>query len=59
MLSLKALALLLLPTASLASITTLPNTLYNGSTTAEQVSSPGNLDMPKLSPGVNETSYDW
>ncbi|GJD04765.1 Hydroxyneurosporene synthase [Colletotrichum higginsianum IMI 349063] len=37
----------------------IPFKLINSSTIAEITSQPGNLDGPKLKPGVNETSFDW
>ncbi|KAB5558519.1 hypothetical protein GE09DRAFT_116261 [Coniochaeta sp. 2T2.1] len=38
---------------------TLPNTLYDGPVTAESIATKGHIDWPKLSPGVNDTTYDW
>ncbi|KAG8165549.1 hypothetical protein KVR01_004101 [Diaporthe batatas] len=37
----------------------LPFSIFDGITTPEEVSVKGGLDLPKLSPGVNGTSYDW
>jgi len=61
-------ALALLPAVALAEYViqsnavetiTLPNTLYDGPVTAEALATKGHIDWPKLSPGVNDTSYDW
>jgi hypothetical protein len=52
-------ALALLPIAALAESVTLPNVLVDGPVTAENISTPYHVDWPKMSPGVNETSYEW
>ena len=43
----------------LATTVTIPDVLVNGSVKAETISHVGELDGPKVSPGVNATSYDW
>ncbi|KAK9234115.1 hypothetical protein V1525DRAFT_422544 [Lipomyces kononenkoae] len=53
------LALLLLPIAALGGSATLLDALYNGSVKPESIAAAGDLDMPKIRPGVNATSYDW
>jgi hypothetical protein len=52
-------ALLLLPWTVIGETIILPNTLYNGSVVPEAFSAAGDIDMPKVSPGINTTSYDW
>ncbi|KZL82643.1 hypothetical protein CI238_04141 [Colletotrichum incanum] len=37
----------------------IPFQLINGTSTAEVISQPGNLDGRKLKPGVNDTTFDW
>ncbi|GKT48754.1 tyrosinase ustQ [Colletotrichum spaethianum] len=42
-----------------ATRTFIPFQLVNGTSTAEIISQAGNLDGPKLKPGVNDTTFDW
>jgi hypothetical protein len=55
--ALAALALVVVGTFS-ESIT-LPNVLHDGPVTAESTSARKHIDWPKLTPGANESSYDW
>lgn len=48
----------LIPSAA-ATVTNLQDVLYNGTVTAETVSSTGSLDGHKLTPAANDTSYEW
>lgn len=52
-------AFALLPVTASAESVTLPNVLYGGPVNPEATSTPNHIDWPKLTPGVNETSYDW
>lgn len=37
----------------------LPFDILDGNISPEEVSVKGGLDLPKLTPGVNGSSYDW
>lgn len=37
----------------------LPFEVSDGESTAETVSIDGGLDLPKFTPGVNHTTFDW
>lgn len=37
----------------------LPFQATNGTSTAEIMSVDGGIDLPKMTPGVNDTTFDW
>lgn len=37
----------------------LPFQVTNGTSTAEIMSVDGGIDLPKMTPGVNDTTFDW
>ncbi|WYZ37662.1 hypothetical protein EsH8_II_001168 [Colletotrichum jinshuiense] len=45
--------------ASAATQSFIPFQLINGTSTAEVMSLAGNLDGPKMKPGINDTTFDW
>lgn len=59
MLRCTAVAFTLLTVTASAESVTLPDVLYSGAVTPQATSTPDNIDLPKLTPGVNATSYDW
>jgi hypothetical protein len=38
---------------------TFPNTVYDGSVNVEFTSGATSLDGPKISPQINDTTYEW
>lgn len=47
------------PPTNGGSIFTLPFQVINGTSAAEILSIDGGLDLPKLKPGVNASTFDW
>lgn len=37
----------------------LPFQITNGTSTAEIMSVEGGIDLPKMTPGVNDSTFDW
>jgi hypothetical protein len=54
-----SISLALLALQASAKLYEIPDSVYGGPVTVEYESQDGNFDGQKISPGPNDTSYDW